>query len=77
MIGSLRRLSAQQVAAIRPRVIQIHTVRAGDTIASLSGRMAYQSYQQERFRTLNGLSGNETLRPGDRVKLVVYGTRQS
>lgn len=77
MIGSFRRLSAQQVAAIRPRVIQIHTVRAGDTIASLSSRMAYQSFQQERFRTLNGLSHNEGLRPGDRVKLVVYGNRRS
>lgn len=77
MIGSLRRLSAQQAAAIRPRIIQIHTVRAGETIASLSGRMAYTSYQQERFRTLNGLAANAALRPGDRVKLVVYGTRQS
>jgi predicted Zn-dependent protease len=77
MVGSLRRLSAQQVAAIRPRVIQIHTVRAGDTVASLSGRMAYQTFQQERFRTLNAIPANATLRPGDRVKLVVYGARQS
>ena len=77
MVGSLRRLSAQQAAAIRPRVIQVHTVRAGDTVASLAGRMAYTSYQQERFRTLNGLGANEVLRAGDRVKLVVYGTRRS
>lgn len=75
MVSSLRRLTAQQAAAIRPRVLQIHTVRAGDTVASLSGRMAYTSYQQERFRTLNGLAANAVLRPGDRVKLVVYGTR--
>ncbi|HEX8217240.1 MAG TPA: M48 family metalloprotease [Allosphingosinicella sp.] len=77
MVASVRRLSTQQAAAIRPRIIQIHTVRAGDTIASLSGRMAYTSFQQERFRTLNGLAANSALRPGDRVKLVVYGTRQS
>ncbi|HYJ30885.1 MAG TPA: M48 family metalloprotease [Allosphingosinicella sp.] len=77
MVGSLRRLSAQQAAAIRPRIIQIHTVRAGDTVASLSGRMAYTSYQQERFRTLNGIAANAALRPGDRVKLVVYGTRST
>jgi len=75
MIGSLRRLSSQEVAAIRPRVIQVHTVRAGETMSSLATRMAYQTYQQERFRTLNGLSANSALRPGDRVKLVVYGTR--
>jgi predicted Zn-dependent protease len=75
MTTSLRRLTPQQAAAIRPRVLQIHTVRAGDTVASLSGRMAYTSYQQERFRVLNGLAANAVLRPGDRVKLVVYGTR--
>ena len=77
MIGSLRRLTPQQAAAIRPRIIQIHTVRAGDTVASLAGRMAYTTYQQERFRTLNALPANAVLRPGDRVKLVVYGTRRS
>jgi predicted Zn-dependent protease len=77
MVGSLRRLTAQQAAAIRPRVIQVHTVRAGDTVQSLAARMAYTTYQQERFRALNGLSANAALRAGDRVKLVVYGTRQS
>jgi predicted Zn-dependent protease len=77
MVGSVRRLTAQQAAAIRPRVIQIHTVRSGDTVASLSGRMAYTTYQQERFRALNGLSANAALRAGDRVKLVVYGSRQA
>ncbi|HEX8191307.1 MAG TPA: M48 family metalloprotease [Allosphingosinicella sp.] len=77
MVGSLRRLSVQEAAAIRPRVLQVHTVRAGDTVQSLAGRMAYTSLQQERFLTLNGLSANAALRPGDRVKLVVYGTRRT
>ena len=75
MVTSLRRIGAQHAAAIRPRVLQIHTVRAGETVASLAGRMAYTSYQQERFRVLNGLAANAVLRPGDRVKLVVYGAR--
>jgi predicted Zn-dependent protease len=75
MVSSLRRIGAQQAAAIRPRVLQIHTVRAGETVASLAGRMAYTSYQQERFKVLNGLAANAVLRPGDRVKLVVYGAR--
>lgn len=77
MVQSLRRLTAQEAAAIRPRVIQVHTVRAGDTVQSLAGRMAYTTYQLERFRALNGLGANATLRAGDRVKLVVYGTRRS
>jgi predicted Zn-dependent protease len=77
MVASLRRLTPQQAAAIRPRILQIHTVRAGDTVQSLAARMAYTTYQQERFRALNGLAANAALRAGDRVKLVVYGTRRS
>ncbi|HZF96417.1 MAG TPA: M48 family metalloprotease [Allosphingosinicella sp.] len=77
MVGSVRRLSAQEAAAIRPRVLQVHTVGARDTVQSLSGRMAYTTFQQERFMALNGLTANAALRPGDRVKIVVYGTRRS
>jgi predicted Zn-dependent protease len=77
MVQSLRRLSAQEAAAIRPRVIQIHTVRAGDTVQSLAARMAYTTFQQERFRTLNAIPAGGAVRPGDRVKIVVYGTRRS
>ena len=75
MVQSLRRLSAQQAAAVRPRVIQTVTVGAGDTVQSLARRMAYPSYQVERFRILNGLGANDSLRAGQRVKLVVYGNR--
>jgi len=76
MIGSLRRISAQEAAAIRPRVIDVYTVRAGDTVQSLAGRMAYRDYQVQRFLSLNGLANNARLIPGQRVKLVVYGARR-
>jgi predicted Zn-dependent protease len=75
MVQSLRRLSAQEVAAIRPRVIDIVTVGANDTVQSLAARMAYTTYQTERFRILNGLDGNDRLARGQRVKLVLYGRR--
>jgi predicted Zn-dependent protease len=75
MVQSVRRLSAQEAAAIRPRVIQLVTVGAGDTVQSLAARMAYSSYQAERFRILNGLRANDSLQRGQRVKLVVYGRR--
>lgn len=75
MIGSVRRLSPQQAAAIRPRILQVVTVGAGDTIQSLARRMAYSTYQLERFRALNGLASNGSLQRGQRVKLVVYGNR--
>jgi predicted Zn-dependent protease len=76
LVGSLRRLSASEAAAIRPRVLDVVTVRAGDTVQSLASRMAYRDLQLERFLTLNSLQANSQLRPGDKVKLVVYGERR-
>jgi predicted Zn-dependent protease len=75
MIGSLRRLTANEVAAIRPRVLDVVTVRAGETVQTLASRMAYDDLKLERFLTLNSLQANSTLRAGDKVKLVVYGAR--
>jgi predicted Zn-dependent protease len=76
MVGSVRRLGTAEAQAIRPRVIDVVAVRPGDTVQSLAGRMAYQDLRLERFLTLNALTANTQLRPGDKVKLVVFGTRQ-
>ena len=75
MLQSLAPVTAGEAAAIRPRMIDVVTVRAGDTVQSLSSRMAYRDYKQERFMTLNGLNAGRALTPGQQVKLVVYGTR--
>ncbi len=75
MVQSVRRLSAQEAAAIRPRVIQLVTVGPNDTVQSLANRMAYSTYQAERFRALNGLGTTGSVQRGQRVKLVVYGRR--
>jgi predicted Zn-dependent protease len=73
LVGSFARLSAAQAAAIKPRRIDVVTVRAGDTLNSLAGRMAYSDYRLERFLTLNALPSNAALKPGQKVKVVVYG----
>jgi predicted Zn-dependent protease len=70
LFNSVRRLSDAEVAAIRPRRIEIVAVGASDTIQSMASRMAYADYQQERFRVLNGLAENEPLRVGQKVKIV-------
>ncbi|MFC4295367.1 M48 family metalloprotease [Novosphingobium tardum] len=72
MFGSMRRISASEAAAVRPRHVEVVSVRSGDTVRSLASRMAYNDYQLERFMTLNALSANATLTPGQKVKLVVY-----
>ena len=76
MINSLRRITPAEAAAIRPRVIDVVTVQRGDTVQSLANRMAYRDFRVERFAALNGLQPNSPLLPGQRVKLVVYGTRR-
>jgi predicted Zn-dependent protease len=75
MVQSIGRLSASEAAAIRPRVIDVVTVGRGDTVDSLAGRMAYNDLKVERFRVLNGLGNGNALVPGQKVKLVVYGSR--
>jgi predicted Zn-dependent protease len=75
MINSLRRITPAEAAAIRPRIIHVETVRAGDTIQSLAGRMAYRDFKLDRFLSLNGLAPDSRLVPGQRVKIVVYGVR--
>ncbi len=73
MFSSMRRISAQQAGTVIPRVVDVVTVRSGDSVASLARNMAYDDNQVARFRVLNGLSSNEEVRAGQKVKVVVRG----
>jgi predicted Zn-dependent protease len=73
LIRSFRRLSDAEAAALRPRVIDVVTVRPGDTVQSLANRMAFSSYKLERFLVINDRTATQPLRPGEQVKIVVYG----
>ena len=70
MTYSVRRLSPQEVAQIRPWRIQIHQVQPGENVASLSARMAVGEFKEDWFRVLNGLRPGDKVRPGQVVKLV-------
>jgi predicted Zn-dependent protease len=76
LITSIRKISPAEAAAIRPRIIDVVTVAPGDTVQSLSSRMAYGNFKLDRFLSLNGLSAGTQLAPGQKVKLVVYGERR-
>jgi predicted Zn-dependent protease len=71
MFQSMRRITQTEAGAVVPKKLQVVTVARGDTVASLSRRMAYDSAQEERFRVLNALSGTAAVTPGQKVKLVV------
>lgn len=72
MYGSFRRLSEGEATALGPTRIRTVTVRRGDTIESLSQRMAGDD-PRGRFLMLNALSEGEALTPGRRVKIVTAG----
>lgn len=75
MMRSFRRLSDSEAAALRPRILDVVTVKAGDTLQSLANRMAVSNHKLETFLTINDRESNEPLRPGEKVKLVVVGSR--
>ncbi len=71
MFRSMRRITQAEADAVVAREIDVVTVKRGDTVSSLARRMAYTNGQIERFRVLNALGPNDTLRAGQKVKLVV------
>lgn len=73
LLSSFRGLSDTEAAALKPRRIQLVTVGNRDSIASIAQRMAYDDYKEDRFRVLNGLGANDTVQPGQQVKIVVFG----
>lgn len=73
MFQSMRRISASEAKAVVPLRIDVVTVQRGDTISGLARRMAFSDNQELRFRVLNGLGNSNSLRAGDKVKLVVRG----
>jgi len=70
-VNSFRRLSLEEIQAARPLRIKIITAQPGDTVESLSHRMAAVDRPMERFRVLNGLDAHAQVKVRDLVKIVV------
>lgn len=68
---SFRRLSTGEAAALKPKRLRIVPVTPSDTVASFGARMPFDTFRQERFVTLNGLSVSGSLSSRARVKIVV------
>ncbi|MEI8277404.1 MAG: M48 family metalloprotease [Hyphomicrobiales bacterium] len=70
-VNTFRRMSLKESSAVHPLRLRIVTVRADDTPEKLARRMAIADHPLERFLVLNGLTAHDTLKPGDKVKIVV------
>ena len=70
-LNNFQYISAAKADAIQPLRVQIHTVQAGESFATLANRMASGALQKEWFSALNGITAKTPLIPGMQVKLVV------
>ena len=70
-VNSFRKLTLEEVQSARPLRIKVITVQPGDTVESVSHRMAGVDHPMERFRVLNGLDARAQAKVRDRVKIVV------
>jgi predicted Zn-dependent protease len=69
-VASFRRMTLAEIKAAKPLRLAVVTVGAHDTVEKLASRMAIADRAVERFRVLNGLADDETLKPGEKVKIV-------
>ena len=69
-VETFRRMTLAEIQAAKPLRIRVLTVAPGDTVERIASRMATDR-PVERFLVLNGLEAGQSLRPGERVKIVV------
>ena len=70
-MNSFRRLTLDEIQSARPLRIKVINVQPGDTVESLSHRMAGVDRPSERFRIINGIEAHAQIKARDRVKIVV------
>ena len=68
--GTFRRMTEAEKEALKPLEIEVVTVGASDTLASLAARMKGTPSPLRSFQVLNGLSAGQIPQPGNRVKIV-------
>ncbi len=67
---SFNKMSKGDKARLKPYRIKLVTSRSSDSVASISSRMAYSDYREQRFRVLNGLGPNDKIVPNRLYKIV-------
>lgn len=71
LFRSFRRLTAQEVALLRPRYVRTVMASAGATPDSLARRIVDPA-PRALFDLLNGRDGDVSIKPGERLKIVSY-----
>lgn len=70
-IASFHAITAEEAASSRAQRIGIVTAQAGDSVDGLAARMAGEKARAaDRFLVLNGIEGEQGIKPGRRYKIV-------
>jgi predicted Zn-dependent protease len=70
---SFRQINASEAQQFnKAQRIRIVTVKAGDTVQSLSSKMVVADDKEGWFRVLNGLTNGQQVQAGQKVKIVAY-----
>jgi predicted Zn-dependent protease len=70
MTYSLRRMSQEEQARIKPQRIETITAKAGDTVQTLAQQMDVDGDSVTRFRALNNLSSKAKVESGTTYKII-------
>jgi predicted Zn-dependent protease len=69
-VSTFRRMSPGEVSSARPLRLHVVSVTPGDTPERFAARMSVVDRPLDRFLIINGLNPGDTLKPGDKVKIV-------
>jgi predicted Zn-dependent protease len=72
-IRSFRPLSRAEAEDVRPNIVDLYTVRAGDTWQSIADRAARGVVDASTLAIMNNHAVTDPPRPGERIKIVVEG----
>lgn len=70
-IDSFRKIGPEEAEKVKPLRIDLVTAKPGDSVPSVSSRMATADKPIETFELLNGLANSPALTTGQRYKLVI------
>ncbi|WP_206185876.1 M48 family metalloprotease [Sphingosinicella sp. BN140058] len=74
LFRSFHLLTDEDLRSLKPRRIEVIVAGAGDTVASLAGRMADPD-RLPLFLLLNNRTADQPIRPGEHVKIVSFAQR--
>ena len=73
-IESFRQLSQSEADAIRPNIVDLYTVREGDTWQSIAQRAGGGTVSAATLAIMNEHAIDDQPKPGTRIKIVVAGS---